>query len=109
MNQMKLKKKTKTAWLTLSKADTEFDRILVLGDIFKQFNPATNEYDKLDATFFWTTLINNGISIHPLIEQQYIEQGICLYCGGDIDKVEGITPDRWEKRCRKCAYLFEEN
>lgn len=94
--------------MTLSRAETDLERILVLTDLFKQYNPATNKYEPIVASSLTTILQKYGIAVHEMILEQYVKQQICFFCGGLIVNIQGVTPDRWEHRCNKCNYLYAE-
>lgn len=79
-----------------------------MSELFKRYNNETETYEVIDPKEFWEILTRYGFYPHPAIMQSYLDADCCIYCGGEIIKVEGITPDRWEKRCGKCNYLYEE-
>lgn len=99
----------RTVWLTLSKGETEYEKVLVLTDIFQWFDPRKGEYQPIPPTELWKILNNQGIIPHPLVTGQYLKAETCIYCGGQVIKKTGINDDRWEMRCSTCNYLFAED
>ncbi len=82
---------------------------MYLADLFKQFNPATNKFAPILPKELWLLLSQQGIIVHPLLMKQYADQQSCIFCGGQIVTIQGVTPDRWEQRCNNCEFLFAED
>ena len=99
-------------WLILSKAETPLDKRLAITDLFVP-GKLTEVQDKNKfvgkmAQTIWTELNKIGIIMHPDLERLYLKQETCFWCGGQILKVEGLTPETYEMRCTRCTYLYEE-
>lgn len=106
-------------WLTLSKADTPYEKQIALKDLFKpteQFlvergvssQIEVRKLEILVAKTIYQVLGKNGIIIHPSLKTRYKDQGSCIFCGGAIHKIEDIEKKTFEKRCEDCLYIYEE-
>jgi hypothetical protein len=105
-------------YLTLSKADVEYEKRLALVDLFKPTEKFIKIHTDSTATMeqirgqmarqLWQTLHQNGIALHPDLKKQYLKQETCIWDNSQIVKVEGVDPKNYEKICSKCGYLYDE-
>jgi len=91
---------SKTAWLILSEGEGAFQKSLSLSDILKPIN------SKKTAKELWEGLVKIGFFVHPMLMAQYNKQSTCIFCFGQIVRIEGAGT--YERRCKDCTVVYEE-
>ena len=91
--------------MILSNKPEKFKDKLFLKDLL--FEVKDGKLVKVDSRKLWLLLSNRGIYMHPLLEEQYMNQRVCFFCGGDIITRQA-DEGNYEEICSDCGYIYME-
>jgi len=91
--------------MTLSKQKEQLKDRIFMKDIFLNHDP--EHVDILTGRVLWMALAKAKIHLHPVLQDTFLRQRTCFFCG-DVIVTYKVDETNSEERCAGCGYVYGE-